>query len=100
MKRNGRLHYLWRAVDHEGEVLEAYVTRRRDREAALRFLRRTMKLYGNPLVVVTDRLPSYRAAMNVIGNAGRQAPTSKTGPHSSDSAATNPSQSAANPQDG
>ncbi len=40
---NGELHYLWRAVDHEDKVLEAYVTRRRDRKAALRFLRRTKK---------------------------------------------------------
>jgi len=72
VKINGELHYLWRAVDHEGEVLEAYVTRCRDRKAALRFLRRTMKRYGSPLVVVTDRLRSYRAAMTVIGNAGRQ----------------------------
>ena len=33
-------HYLWRAVDHEGEVLESYVTKRRDRKAALEFLRK------------------------------------------------------------
>ena len=72
VKINGELHYLWRAVDHEGEVLEVYVTRRRDRQAALRFLRRTMKRYGNPDVVVTDRLGSYKAAMKVIGNADRQ----------------------------
>tara|TARA_R110002124_G_C8907316_1_gene510314 strand:- start:1061 stop:1432 length:372 start_codon:yes stop_codon:yes gene_type:complete len=39
VKINGELHHLWRAVDHEGEVLEAYVTRHRDRHAALRFLR-------------------------------------------------------------
>tara|TARA_R110000868_G_scaffold162329_12_gene393490 strand:+ start:14056 stop:14619 length:564 start_codon:yes stop_codon:yes gene_type:complete len=69
---NGELHYLWRAVDHEGEVLEVYVTKRRDRKAALRFLRRTMKRYGNPQVVVTDHLKSYKAAMKVIGNASRQ----------------------------
>lgn len=68
---NGELHYLWRAVDHEGEVLEAYVTKRRDRKAALRFLRKAMKRYGNPGVVVTDRLRSCRAAMTVIGNVGR-----------------------------
>ena len=69
---NGERHYLWRAVDHEGEVLEAYVTKRRDRRAALKFLKRTMKRYGTPLSIVTDRLRSYRAAMNVLGNAGRQ----------------------------
>ncbi|GJL96274.1 MAG: hypothetical protein DHS20C06_00910 [Hyphobacterium sp.] len=37
VKINGQTHYLWRAVDHEGEVLEAYVTKRRDRHAALKF---------------------------------------------------------------
>ena len=69
---NGERHYLWRAVGYEGEVLEAFVTRRRDRRAALKFLKRTMKRYGRPWSVVTDRLPSYRAAMKGLGNAGRQ----------------------------
>ena len=69
---NGETYYLWRAVDHEGEVLEAYVTKRRDRKAALKFLKRTMKRYGRPEVVVTDRLRSYRAAMREIGNEARQ----------------------------
>lgn len=55
---NGELHYLWRAVDHEGEVLEAYVTKRHDRKAALNFLRRAMKRFGAPGQVVTDTLPS------------------------------------------
>ena len=63
---NGERHYLWRAVDHEGEVLEAFVTKRRDRRAALKFLKRTMKRYGRPYSVVTDRLASYRAAMKVL----------------------------------
>ncbi len=44
---NGETYYLWRAVDHEGEVLEAYVTSTRDRKAALRFLRKAMKRYGH-----------------------------------------------------
>ena len=69
---NGAIFYLWRAVDHEGEVLEVFVTKKRDRNAALRFLRKAMKRYGRPEVVVTDRLRSYRAAMKVIGNAERQ----------------------------
>ena len=69
---NGERHYLWRAVDHEGEVLEAFVTKRRDRRAALKFLRRTMRRYGRPSSIVTDRLPSYRAAMKVLGIPGRQ----------------------------
>jgi len=72
VKINGGTHYLWRAVDHEGEVLESYVTKRRDRKAALKFLRKSMKRYGNPEIIVTDKLRSYGAAMKVIGNADRQ----------------------------
>ena len=69
---NGKTHYLWRAVDHEGEVVEVFVTKRRDRRAALEFLTRAMKRDGRPASIVTDRLPSYRAAMKVIGNEGCQ----------------------------
>ena len=72
VKINGETHYLWRAVDHEGEVLESYVTKRRDRKAALKFLRKLMKRYGQPHVIVADRLRSYGAAMKVIGNVDRQ----------------------------
>ena len=59
-------------MDHEGEVLEAYVTKKRDKAAALKFLRKVMKRYGKPEVLVTDKRPSYHAAMKVIGNEGRQ----------------------------
>jgi putative transposase len=69
---NGETFYLWRAVDHEGEVLESFVTKRRDRKAALKFLRKAMKKCGCPKVIVTDLLRSYGAAMKVIGNADRQ----------------------------
>ncbi len=69
---NGETHYLWRAVDHEGEVLEVFATKRRDRKAALKFLKRTMKRYGPPRSIVTDRLRSYRAAMKVVGVSDRQ----------------------------
>ena len=69
---NGKIHYLWRAVDHEGEVLEAYVTKSRNRKAALRFLRKAMKRYGRPETIVTDKLGSYRAALRRIGNAAYQ----------------------------
>jgi len=69
---NGETHYLWRTVDHEGEVLEAFVTKRRNRRAALKFLKRAMKRYGRPRSIVTDRLRSYRSAMKVIGNAADQ----------------------------
>ena len=69
---NGETHYLWRAVDHEGEVLEVYATKRRDHRAALEILKRAMKRYGRPATIVTDRLQSYRAAMKVIGTAAAQ----------------------------
>jgi putative transposase len=77
VKIRSETHYLWRAVDHEGEVLEAYVTKKRDKAAVLKFLRKAMKRYGNPEVVVTDKCPSYHAAMKVIGNESRQ----ETGRH-------------------
>jgi putative transposase len=72
VKINGETDYLWRAVDHEGEVLESYVTKRRDRMVALKLFRKTMKRYGQPGIIVTDKLRSYGAAMKVIGNADRQ----------------------------
>jgi putative transposase len=59
-------------VDHEGEVLEVFATKRRDRAAALKFLKRTMKRYGRPWSIVTDRLQSYGAAIKVIKNSERQ----------------------------
>ncbi|HET6538795.1 MAG TPA: DDE-type integrase/transposase/recombinase, partial [Sphingopyxis sp.] len=42
VKINGETHYLWRAVDHEGEILESYVTKTRDKAAALRFLKKAL----------------------------------------------------------
>jgi len=71
-KNNGETHYFWRAVDHECEVLESYVTKRRDCKSALKFLKKTMKRFGPPHVIVTDLLRSYGAAMKVTGNADRQ----------------------------
>jgi len=72
VKVNGETRYLWRAMDHEGEVLESFVTKRRDRKAALKFLRKTMKRYGSPHIIVTDKLRSYGAAMKIIGNVQKQ----------------------------
>ncbi|WP_373003843.1 transposase, partial [Hyphomonas sp.] len=77
VKIRGKTHYLWRAVDHEGEVLESYVTKKRDKAAALKFLKKAMKRYGRPHIVVTDKCASYQAAMKVIGNERRQ----ETGRH-------------------
>ena len=72
VKINGQMHYLWRAVDHEGEVLESLATKERDKAAALKLMKRLMKRYGKPEVVVTDGLRSYGAAMKAIGNQDRQ----------------------------
>ncbi len=72
VKINGERHYLWRAVDHEGEVLESFVTKTRDKKAALKFLKKAMRKHGCPDVFVTDLLRSYGAALKDIGAADRQ----------------------------
>jgi putative transposase len=72
VKINGEMHYLWRAVDHEGEVLESFVTKTRDKAAALKFIKKAMKRFGRPESVVTDGLRSYGAALKEIGAADRQ----------------------------
>ena len=59
----GKRMYLWRAVDHEGEVLDLLVQRRRDSRAALRLMRKLLKKHGfAPKLLVTDKLRSYAAA--------------------------------------
>ncbi len=67
VKINGEMRYLWRAVDHEGEVLESYVTKTRDKKAALKFLRKAMRKHGRPKTIVTDKLRSYGAALKDLG---------------------------------
>lgn len=72
VKINGETHYLWRAVDHEGKVLESFVTKRRTKKAALNFLKKAMRKHGQPEEIVTDRLRSYGAALKEIGAEDRQ----------------------------
>lgn len=72
VKINGKMHYLWRAVDHEGEVLESFVTKTRDKKSALKFLKKAMRKHGQPEEIVTDRLRSYGAALRDLGSQGRQ----------------------------
>ena len=72
VKLNGEMVYLWRAVDHEGEVLESYVTRTQDKDAALAFMKNAQKRHGSPATIVTDGLKSYRAAMTELGNGEKQ----------------------------
>lgn len=71
VKINGEMHYLWRAVDHEGEVLESYVTKKRDKAAALAFMKKALKRHGQVDTFVTDGLKSYPAAMRELGNIDR-----------------------------
>jgi putative transposase len=72
VKINGERHDLWRAVDHEGEVLESYVTKTRDKKAALKFLKKTLKRHGRSDEIVTDHLRSYGAALRELGIGDRQ----------------------------
>ena len=67
VKINGEMHYLWRAIDHEGEILESFVTKTRDKRSALKFLRKALKRHGRPGELVTDRLRSYGAALKDLG---------------------------------
>jgi len=67
VKINGKLHYLWRAVDQEGTVLDCYVSKRRNKKAALKVLKKLMSRHGRPKEIVTDKLPSYKAALRDLG---------------------------------
>jgi putative transposase len=67
MKINEVTHYIRRAVDHEGKVLESIVTRSRDREVALKFLKKSIKRHERPEKIITDRLRSYGAALRDLG---------------------------------
>ena len=64
---NGERHYLWRALDHEGEVLESYVTKKSGKKAAVKFMKEVMGCYGSPNEIVTDKLRSYIAAAKELG---------------------------------
>jgi transposase-like protein len=64
----GERMYLWRAVDHEGEILDMLVQRRRDKRAAVRLMRKLLRKQGfAPKIVVTDKLRSYGAAFRQLG---------------------------------
>src|ERR1700692_2873826 len=64
----GKRLYLCRAVDHEGEILDMLVQRRRDKKAALRLMRKLLRKQGfAPKLLVTDKLRSYGAALRKIG---------------------------------
>jgi transposase-like protein len=75
VKIGGRRMWLWRAVDDEGEFLDMLVQKRRNKHAALKILRKLLKHQGiHPETIITDKLPSYRAAARLLGLAGRHRP--------------------------
>ena len=71
VKIGAKLHYLWRAVDHEGKVLECFVTRKSDKAAAFRFQKKALKRHDRAETIVTDGLKSYPAAMRDLGDLDR-----------------------------
>jgi len=63
VKINGKQHYLWRAVDQDGEVIDVYLQSRRDGATAKRFFKRLLRSHGEePRKIVTDKLRSYGVA--------------------------------------
>ncbi|SPH18243.1 hypothetical protein DEA8626_01775 [Defluviimonas aquaemixtae] len=72
VKINCERHYLWRAVDHEGEVLESFLTKTRDKKAALKFLKKSLKRHGAADELATERLRSYGAALGELGIRDRR----------------------------
>ena len=72
VKINGEMHYLWRAVDQEGEVLESFASKTRDKAAALTFMKKLMKRHGRAKAITTDGLHPYKAAMKDLGNTAKQ----------------------------
>jgi putative transposase len=72
VKIGGEMPYLWRAVDQEGEILESYVTKARDKRAALAFIKKALKRHGSAETITTDGLRSYGAALDELGNCSKQ----------------------------
>ena len=72
VKINCERYYLWCAVDHEGEVLEGFVTKARDKKAVLKFPKKATRKNGCPEGIVADRLRSYGASLNETGAADRK----------------------------
>ena len=70
IKIGGKQHYLWRAIDQDGEVVDVLLQTRRNTQAAMRFFKRILKSAGcSPHTIVTDKLRSYGAAQREMGGA-------------------------------
>lgn len=72
VKLNGEMVCLWQAVGQEGEILESYITKTRDKEATLTLRKKALRRHGLPEKITTDGLCTYRAAMKELGNANKQ----------------------------
>ena len=66
VKINGETHYLWRAIDHEGTILDCFVSKKRDRKTARKVLKRLVSRHGLPREIITDKLASYGAALRKL----------------------------------
>ena len=75
VKINEELHYLWRAVDQEGTVLDCIVTKKRDKKSAKKVVKKLIQTYGKPHKIVTDKLKSYRAALKTLNMENLQGTT-------------------------
>lgn len=71
---NGETVHLWRAVDHEGKVLESYIKETRNEDAALTSMKKALKRHGPLETVVTGGLRTYPAAMRDLGSIISLAP--------------------------
>ena len=72
VKINGEMHYLCCAIDREGEVLESFSSKTRDKPAALKFMKKLMKRHGQVKAITTDGLRSYKAAMKELDNTDKR----------------------------
>lgn len=72
VKLNGEMVYRWRAVDHEREIFESYITKNRAKNAALTFMKKTLKRHGKPEAITTDGLRLDSATMTEQGNSDKQ----------------------------
>ena len=72
MKVNGEMRYLWRAIESRRRDPRSFVTRERDKAAALKFMKKALKRHGSPAAITTDGLRSYTAAMTELGNSDKQ----------------------------
>lgn len=72
VKLNGEMVYLWRAIEHESEVLESSVSKTRDKAAAIAFMKKALKRHGLPEKITTDGLRSYSPAVSELGCREKQ----------------------------